>query len=199
MIVECNNAGIKTASNVIRNGGIAVYPTDTVYGVGCDPYNIYAIKKIFRLKKRASRKQLPILGFSKYEISKIALFDKLSSRIAEKIWPGPLTLILKIKDQKIKKSLGLDEKIAVRVPNNECVLSLLKKCELIVGTSANISQKPSSSDPKIVMQNFSGYDVFLDGGKITSFGESTVLEVIDDEIKIIRKGTLSSQAINDLI
>ena len=45
MIVECNNAGIKTASNVIRNGGIAVYPTDTVYGVGCDPYNIYAIKK----------------------------------------------------------------------------------------------------------------------------------------------------------
>ncbi|MFQ6025199.1 MAG: L-threonylcarbamoyladenylate synthase, partial [Nitrosopumilaceae archaeon] len=69
MIVSCDSAGIKTAVEAIKNGGTVVFPTDTVYGVGCDPYNVQAIQMIFKLKQRKKTKQLPLLGFSKEEIS----------------------------------------------------------------------------------------------------------------------------------
>lgn len=197
MIVTCNSLGIKSAAKAIKNGGIVIFPTDTVYGIGCDPYNAEAVKLIFKLKQRNETKPLPLLAFSQQEISKVAYFDDLSVKIAKKFWPGPVTLVLKIKDSKLKQTLKLDD-IAVRVPNNRCVLKLLKKCKLIVGTSANISETPSSPDPKKVVNSISGYDVFLDGGKIVSLGESTVLKVKKGKIKIIRPGIVSQKEFADL-
>ena len=199
MIVSCDSAGIKTAVEAIKNGGTVVFPTDTVYGVGCDPYNVQAIQMIFKLKQRKKTKQLPLLGFSKEEISKIVFFDDSSSKIAEKMWPGPVTLVLKIKDDKIKKTMKLGDKIAVRVPNNKCALALLKECKLIVGTSANISGNPSSLDPEKVMKSFSGYDVFLNGGKLSSPGESTILEMIGSKMEVVRQGIVSQKELADLV
>ena len=104
---------------------------------------------------------------------------------------------MKLKDEKIKKSLNLGEKIAVRVPDNQCVLSILKECKLLVGTSANISGTLPFTDPKECAKNISGYDVFIDGGKISSTRESTVVEIGDD-LKILREGSVSKQEIIDL-
>ncbi|MFB1007360.1 MAG: Sua5/YciO/YrdC/YwlC family protein, partial [Nitrosopumilus sp.] len=125
----------------------------------------------------------------------IARIDTFTEKIIKKYWPGPLTLILELTDKKLKKSLNLDNKIAVRIPDSKCTLKLLEKCGLLVGTSANISGSPPSTDPKECLKNITNYDVFLNGGTITSKGESTIIEIENEEIKIIRKGVLKKEEI----
>ena len=104
-------------------------------------------------------------------------------------------MILKISDDKIKESLNLDKKIAIRVPNHQCTLNLLKKCNYLIGTSANISGNSSYTNPNDCLQDLKGYDVFVDGGIISSKGESTIIEIENGKIKIIREGSLSKEEI----
>jgi len=193
--VNCDKEGIRVASQIINNGGIAIFPTDTVYGIGCDPYNKAAVEKIYKIKSRNISKSLPVLTYSKETAKKIVQFDAFTEKIVDKFWPGPLTIILKIRDEKIKESLNLKNKIAVRVPNNKFTLELLQKCNFLVGTSANVSGNSSYTNPEDGLQNLEGYDVFVDGGVISGKGESTIIEIENNEIKIIREGSLSKEEI----
>ncbi len=195
MILPCNDIGIKEAYETIQKGGTVVFPTDTVYGIGCDPHNQDAVNKIYKIKGREKIKQLPVLAYSKKDIVNIAFFDEISEKIADRFWPGPVTLILQIKDKKIEGTLDLKGKIAVRVPNHPCVLALLEKCRLLVGTSANFSGESSFSDSKEVVSKFSGYDVLLDGGQITNSYESTIVEVVNNELKIVREGKIKMESL----
>ena len=193
--VDCDKEGIEKTFQVIKKGGIVVFPTDTVYGIGCNPYNANAVEKIYEIKSREKIKSLPVLAYSLDTVKEIARIDTFTEKIIKKYWPGPLTLILELTDKKLKKSLNLDNKIAVRIPDSKCTLKLLEKCGLLVGTSANISGSPSSTDPKECLKNITNYDVFLNGGTITSKGESTIIEIENEEIKIIRKGVLKKEEI----
>ncbi len=195
MILPCNDTGIKEAYETIQKGGIVVFPTDTVYGIGCDPRNQDAVNKIYKIKGREKIKQLPVLAYSKKDIANIAFFDETSEKIADKFWPGPITLILPVKDKKIEETLDLKDKIAVRVPNHPCVLALLEKCRLLVGTSANFSGESSFSDSKEVASKFSGYDILLDGGQIANSYESTIVEVVNNELKIVREGKIKMESL----
>ena len=198
MRVSCADSDIKVAIKKIKDGEIIVFPTDTVYGIGCDPYNKKAVLRLYEIKKRKKTKQFPVLGLSKMELEKIAEFNTLEEKIAEKFWPGQVTMILKVKDEKIRQSLCLDKKIAVRVPNNQCVLSLLKECKLLVGTSANISGTAPFTDPNECSKNIIRYDLLIDGGIIPSQGESTIVEIVEDDIKILRAGHVSEKEIREL-
>jgi len=195
VIVACDQNGINLAATTIKNGGVVVFPTDTVYGIGCDPLNAKAVEAIFRIKKRKESKQLPVLAYSKDEVSKIAVFDDISNKIADKFWPGQVTLVLKLKDNEIKKAMNLNDKVAVRVPNHPCVLALLKECKLIVGTSANFSGHPAFSDSRKVQENFSGYDVFLESGTISNSTTSTIVEVKNGILRILRQGKITKEEI----
>ena len=195
MKVNCDDVGIEKAIQIVKQGGIVIFPTDTVYGIGCDPYNKKSVKKIYDLKSREFSKPFPILVDSKETAKKIVEFDEITEKISEKFWPGPLTIILKLTDDKLKKSLNLEEKIAIRIPSNKCMLKLLKKCNFLVGTSANISNQPSFSDPNECLKNMQNFDVFIDGGIIDSKGESTIIEIENEKIKIIREGSLSKNEI----
>jgi len=198
LIVSCTDSDIKVAIRKIKNGEIIVFPTDTVYGIGCDPYNENAVLRLYEIKKRKKTKSFPILGLSQTELEKIAEFNALEKKIAEKFWPGQITLVLKVKDEKIRQSLGLDKKIAVRVPNNRCVLSLLKECKLLVGTSANISGTAPFTDPNECSKDLIKYDLLIDGGIIPSRKESTIVEIVGDDIKILREGNVSEMEIREL-
>ena len=198
MKISCNDVDIQIASKAINDGAIIIFPTDTVYGLGCNPYNHDAVLSLYEIKKRKKTKPFPVIGYSKKELEKIAEFNSLEEKIAEKFWPGPITLILKIKDKEIQKSLDLEGKIAVRVPNNQCVLALLKECKLLVGTSANISGTTPFNDPKDCDKNLSGYDLLIDGGIISSQGESTIVEIENNDVKILRKGSISEEMIKEL-
>lgn len=193
--VNCDKEGIGIASQIINRGGIVIFPTDTVYGIGCNPYDKTAVKKIYEIKSRNIVKSLPVLTYSKETAKKIVQFDKITEKIADKFWPGPLTIILKVKDEKIKESLNLEDKIAIRVPNHQCTLELLQKCDFLVGTSANVSGNSSYTNPKDCLKDMKDYDVFVDGGIISSGGESTIIEIENEEIKIIREGSLSKEEI----
>lgn len=195
MKVKCDKEGINLAIKAIQNGNIIIFPTDTVYGIGCDPFNSDAIEKIYQIKKRQSNKFLPVLGYSKKILSEIVDFSEKHEKIVSKFWPGPLTIITKVKDEKIKKSLKLDNKIAVRVPKNDCALEILKKCKFLVGTSANISGQNSFVDPQKCSEQFNDVSIFVDGGKIISSGESTIIELDGNEIRIIREGEISKEEI----
>jgi L-threonylcarbamoyladenylate synthase len=193
--VNCDKEGIEKASQIINQGGVVIFPTDTVYGIGCDPYNKASIEKIYKIKSRHITKSVPVLTYSIEMAEKIAQFDQLAKKIVKKFWPGPLTVILKVTDEKIKKSLNLENKIAIRVPDHKCTLELLKKCNYLVGTSANISGDLPYTNPKECLKKMQDYDVFVDGGMITSNGESTIIEIENGEIKIIREGSLTKEEI----
>ncbi|MBI1663500.1 MAG: threonylcarbamoyl-AMP synthase [Nitrosopumilus sp.] len=195
--VSCDKEGIQKAAKIIEQGGIVVFPTDTVYGIGCNPYNKESVKKVYDIKSRDFAKLFPVLVSSKEIASKIAHFDDVSKKLAEKFWPGQLTIILKLTDEKLKESLNLTNKIALRVPNHKCTLELLEKCNYLIGTSANVSGQSSFFDPLECIKNVENYDIFVDGGTITSKGESTIIEVENGKIKIIREGSLSKEEISD--
>lgn len=199
MKVKCDKEGIEKVTISIMDGGVVVFPTDTVYGMGCDPYNKKSVDRIYQIKGRPKTKPFPVLAYSFDEVSKIVEFDTDSKKIAEKFWPGPLTLILKLRDEKLKESLNLKEKIAVRVPNNQCLLNLLKYSKLLVGTSANLSGDSSFTRSKDCFQNIKNFDVFLDGGDIKPHGESTILEIDQGKPIIHRIGALKKEEITEIL
>ena len=193
--MNCDKDGVKKTSQIIEKGGVAVFPTDTVYGIGCNPYNVNSVKKIYEIKSRDEIKSLPVLAYSIDIVKQIVIIDEFTEKIIKKYWPGPLTLILKLKDKNLKKSLNLEDKIAVRIPNSVCTLKLLNKCNLLVGTSANVSGDSSFTDPQECMKNIKNYDIFVDGGTITSKGESTIIEIENEKIHVIREGALKKEDI----
>lgn len=195
MKVNCNDEGIRKSVEIIENGGVIIFPTDTVYGIGCNPYDANAVKKIYEIKSREKIKSLPVLVSSIEIVKQISIIDEFTEKIIKKYWPGPLTLILKLKDKNLKESLNLEDKIAVRIPNSLCTLKLLNKCNLLVGTSANVSGDSSFTDPQECMKNVKNYDIFVDGGTITSKGESTIIEIENEKIHVIREGALKKEDI----
>ena len=195
MRLKCSREDVKKASTIISQGGIAIFPTDTVYGIGCNPYDKEAVEKIYKIKSRDTSKPFPILVYSKEIAQKIVSFDKMSEKFAEQFWPGPLTLVLESKDEKLNSSLNVTKKIAVRVPNHKCTLELLKECDFLIGTSANVSGHSSFRNPDECFRNMKNYDVFMDSGTIVSKGESTIIEIENEKVKIIREGSLTQQEI----
>ena len=174
MKVNCDSEGIAQASDVIKEGGTVVFPTDTVYGIGCDPFNKNSVDKIYEIKQRDKNKPFPVLTYSADFASEIVEFDEITKKIVEKFWPGPLTLILKLKEKKLKDSLGIEDKIAIRVPNNQCLLEILKNVKFLIGPSANLSGQGSFTKSQECFENVRGYDVFVDGGDTDNKGESTI-------------------------
>ena len=197
-IVNCDENGINKIVNAYENGQIIAYPTDTVYGIGCNPFNKDSVSKIYDIKNREGDERFPILGFSKKELEKIVEFNTIAEKISEKFWPGQITMLLPIRKE-INDKINNNGKLAVRVPNNKCVLSILEKCKLIVGTSANISGEKSILDSNECKTKLPGIDILVNGGKITSLGESTIIDFIGDQLKVIREGSISKQDIEKIL
>ena len=193
--ISCDSDGIRFTVESIKKGQVIIFPTDTVYGIGCDPYDDDAIDRIFKIKKRDNTKSLPVLAYSKQILEDIVEFDSITNLITSKFWPGQLTIVLPLKDKKLKKLSGIKNTLAVRVPSNKCTLSLLKECKLIVGTSANISGKDACTDPISIEKEISGCDVFLNDGIIHNSTASTIIAIENKNFKILRRGNISE---NDL-
>ena len=188
--------GISIVLESIKKGEIVIFPTDTVYGIGCDPYNQHAVDKIYEIKKREKLKLLPVLGYSRQILENVGEFNDVAKKITDKFWPGSLTIVLPLKDKKLKNLCGDANTLAVRVPNNKSALLLLKECKLIIGTSANISGEKPITDPKDLKNNVPNCDIFLNGGAIKNTSTSTIIQIENDKIKILRKGVISE---NDLV
>ncbi len=200
MVVPINDKQVKVAVEIVKKGGLIIYPTETVYGLGCDPYNKKAVKKVFEVKGRTA-KPLPLLVSSLKKALDLAFFPKPALKIAKKYWPGPLTLVLKRK-KKAPEFLGGDPSlIGLRVSKHPVASQIVRLCGgTLVGTSANLSgNKPSTTAQEAAKQLGNKVDLILDGGK-TFFGvSSTVLDFSTEEPKILRVGPISKDEILSFI
>ena len=193
-------------TEIIINGGIIVFPTDTIYGLGCDPYNEKSVEKIFRLKNRLLEKALPILTCDISHVEEIMILDENGRKLANSFWPGPLTIIGTLKDNYIPKIITAGKQtIGMRIPNNIVTLTLLKYCNFLVGTSANISNEKSCLYAKEVMKSpLVGYDAIVIGNEKKtnnhfSLKGSTIVDVSTSNIKIVREGVIKSETIYQIL
>lgn len=188
--VRCSQEGLIEAASAVRDGGLVVYPTDTVYGVGCDPFNSKTVMRLIELKERGL-KPLPVLCTSMEAASRLVILDTLAERIASRFWPGPLTIVAPLRDFKVPQEVtGGANNLGVRVPNYGCTLKLLELCGgYLVGTSANKSGAPAARSLSDVDRELAeGVDILLDGGRTLLGKESTVLQIASGEVKLLREG-----------
>ena len=197
-VYQCNKRGhtLKCAS-IGKTGGVIVYPTDTVYGIGCNPYLEEAVERIFEIKGRNKTNPFPILASNLQDIEKIALLGKIGKQLAKIFWPGALTIISTLIDTRISTKVTAGKTtVGVRVPDNKCAVALLKHCKYLVGTSANKSgENPSNSISEVILSSLRGFDAILDGGNIRQGSASTILDLSGRVPKIIREGAITSEEI----
>lgn len=198
-LFECSRAGdISKCAAIVRRGGVIVFPTDTVYGIGCNPYNHAAVNRVFVIKGRETSKPLPVLASKIEDVRNIAFIDFRASVLARKFWPGRLTLVCPLLDSRISSlvvsNMGT---VAVRIPDNKCTLELLKRCRYLVGTSANMSGKASARDiHQILSTPLKGFDGMLDGGHIADGIQSTIVDFSKrGHSNIVREGAIKSEEI----
>jgi L-threonylcarbamoyladenylate synthase len=196
---ECTRpSDILDCAAVVRRGGVIIFPTDTVYGIGCDPFNELAVKRIFEIKNREKNKPLPVLAATVDRVGKIARMDTVARTLARRYWPGRLTIVCPLQDRRISSLVSANSgKIAVRIPGNKCTLKLLKECTYLTGTSANRSGEDSMREIwQIISSRLEGIDRVLSGGSLTDSIESTVIDVCNQMHPIIlRSGAVASDEI----
>lgn len=184
---------IKEAAEVIKEGGVVAFPTETVYGLGADALNEEAVKKIFKAKGRPQDNPLIIHVSSKNIEDLVEEIPKLAKDLMTEFWPGPLTLIFN------KKSIVPDvtsanlNTIGIRMPDNEIALRLIKESgKPIAAPSANISGKPSPTDVERCVEDLNGRVNYILGGEKSNIGvESTILDITCEPPCILRPGGIT--------
>ena len=179
---------VDSAVEILKNNGLIVYPTDTLYGIGGNPFNEDVIKKIFTIKKRPN---VPIsVAVSNIDmIKKIAELNSAAVRICEKFMPGPVTVVL-LKKKNVPPLLTAgSEKIGVRIPDNKIALRIINRFGPITCTSANIHKGKNPVDIETAKKQLDdNIQLYIDDGKCKYSKPSTVVDVSDGKIKILRKG-----------
>ncbi len=189
---------IELAIDLLKSGGIVAFPTDTVYGLGADPFNEEAVERIYRAKRRARNLPLPLLLASKSDLTRVAaVVPEVAWRLAEHLLPGGLTLVLKKSPWVPSSVTAGGDTIAVRIPDHHIPIALIRGLGTpLVGTSANISGKPSAVTADEVHEQLGAeVDLIIDGGECPGGIESTVIDVSSEVPTIIREGAVSQEEI----
>jgi len=199
-VLKATKSNIMVAAQIVKRGGLAVYPTETVYGLGCDPFNVEAVKRILKVKDNRS-KPLPVLAASIADADKVAFVSSNGRKLAAKFWPGPLTIVFPKKPSfPDVVTFGLDS-VGLRIPDNDVALRLLGLCGgLLIGSSAN----RTGEEPPRRVQEISGelkemVDVVLDGGAAVQGMPSTVADLTSEKPRILREGPVSLEEILDAL
>ncbi|MCE4602671.1 MAG: threonylcarbamoyl-AMP synthase [Desulfurococcales archaeon] len=187
---------VKEAVKVLRNGGIIVIPTDTVYGLAADPFNEDAVKRVYEVKERSQSKPLPLLLGEAHHALRLVKPNQLFWSLAMRYWPGPLTLVAESRED-LPGYLRRWEGIGVRLPNCNLCRSIARKIGgAIIGTSANISGMEA---PRTAAQAMSmlgdQVDLYLDGGPTFLGVSSTVVDTRGESPRIIREGYIRKEAL----
>ncbi|MDR2978710.1 MAG: threonylcarbamoyl-AMP synthase [Rickettsiales bacterium] len=183
--------------NAIQNNLLVCFPTETVYALACSALDSGAIKKIYQVKKRSQNKPLSISVSDIYSLTKIAELEERYFGLINHFSPGPITYILPLKNNNILPNEFFKGSIGVRVPNHPIAISILNELKTpIVATSINISGEKSvckaSDIPQSIKQHLSA---IVEDDKLVSGIESTVIDLTEDKIKVLREGAVSLQVI----
>lgn len=178
---------------VLRRGGLVIYPTDTVYGLGADAENENAVRKVYEVKGRPEEKRLTIAVSDTKMLEEYALLDDITRELLRKFLPGKVTFVLK----KTARVLDLvnPEAIGVRIPNLPIILEIIREFgRAITATSANLSGRPPKLDPDDVVREIRA-DLLLDHGVLPRSRPSTVVDLTRGEPILIREGDVPFEVI----
>ncbi len=182
---------LKNAITGIKKGKLVVYPTDTLYGLGADIFNVPAVQKIYKVKRRPLDLPLPVMVSDMAMMKTVAHITPTEKKIITKFLPGPLTIILKKKQ--IVPDIITKKKIAIRMPKNKIALYLASCSGPLTATSANIHGGQEPRTINIAREQIGTRDiVYLDHGPLPGI-PSTIIETIEDNIKIYREGAISRE------
>lgn len=192
---------MRMAASFARFGMLVVFPTDTVYGLGTNPFNVLAVDRLLKVKGRLEEKGVPLLLSSEDDVSEIAHFDKNAGKLAKEFWPGVLTLVLKKRRIIPDIVTGGRDSVAVRIPSNKVARNLAQMVGgVIVGTSANISGKsPPKTAQDAIEQVGKEVDLVLDGGTAQVGVSSTIIDLTESPPLIRRLGAVSEEQIREVI
>lgn len=181
----------------LQAGGVLVYPTDTVYGLGCDIFNKKAVAKIYQLKKRDPKKPCSILCSDIKQIAEYAVITDWAFQIIKKTLPGPYTFILKAKNKTPQNILAKNKTVGVRIPNNQICLQLVEALgNPIITTSLNISGAQILTNPnQLSLEMKNKIDIIIDAGDLPQEA-STVIDLSGDTPQVIRQGAGSITELN---
>ena len=188
-----NAVAIAVAVDVLRRGGIVVFPTDTLYGLAVDPRHDAAVRRLFELKGRNAATAVPLIAASEEQARAAGQFGAVESRLARAFWPGPLTIVLPARAGLSTQLLAGGATVAIRVPAHDLARAIadgLGYC--VTSTSANLSgcapvADPASLDPALA----AGVDLLLDDGPSPGGPPSTIVEVTTDGLRLVRAGAVA--------
>jgi tRNA threonylcarbamoyl adenosine modification protein (Sua5/YciO/YrdC/YwlC family) len=184
---------IKEAADILAGGGLVIIPTETVYGIAADSSNKKTLERLYRIKQRPPDKPFSLHIDRKEKIEELCIdIPVLAYKLIDKFWPGPLTVILKSKD---------NNKIGVRMPDNEIALSVIEKVGVpVVCPSANISGKPAPINFPEAIQDLQGLvDFAIDAGPTKLKIESSVVDLTMVPLKFLRIGAIKENDIEQVI
>ncbi len=199
---ETSKKALEEAGRILREGGLVAFPTETVYGLGADGLNQEASKKIYGAKGRPSDNPLIIHITNMQDLEKIVEEIPEAARIvAEKYWPGPLTMIFKKAACVPYETTGGLDTVAVRMPSDEVAKAVIRAGGgYIAAPSANTSGRPSPTTAAHVKEDLEGkIDMILDGGAVDIGVESSILDVTVDPPMILRPGAITKEMLEELI
>ena len=201
-VAKDNPTVLKQAGNILKNGGLVAFPTETVYGLGADALNENAAKKTYEAKGRPSDNPLIVHIATMDALPKIVKnIPEKARKVAETYWPGPLTMVFEKSDVVPYGTTGGLDTVAVRFPDHELAQALIiEGGGYISAPSANSSGRPSPTTAGHVAEDLSGkIDMILDGGAVEIGVESTILDVTVEPPMILRPGAISAEMLQEVI
>lgn len=180
---------IRKAVQVLRDGGIVVYPTDTAYGMGCDLFNKRGIERIYEIKRRSRTQPFSFICSDLSDISNYAVVTNYAYKIMKRLLPGPYTFILGASRLVPKILLPKRKEVGIRIPDHEVCLSLVREFGgPIISATVRLPDEEILTDPEIIEERIGhSVDLVIDSG-ILSPELSTVVSLVDDTPEIIREG-----------
>ena len=200
---ESSCFAVDYAAQLIRGGRIVAVPTDTVYGLAADPFNLAAVNEIFRLKHRKADQPLPLLVSSLEQAAELTdhPVDDLLSELAKRFWPGPLTIVVAAAQQIPLRITAHTGRLGLRWPRAPLIEVLIAAAgRPLTGTSANLSGHPPCRTAEDVnLQIGDALPLILDGGTTPDGVASTVVEVVGSRIRLLRQGGISKSELEEFL
>lgn len=201
-ILKATEESIEKAAAIIKDGGVVGLPTETVYGLGANAFDSSAVEKIFEAKGRPKDNPMIVHVSSIDEVYPLVKkFPEEAKKLAEKYWPGPLTIIMPKSDKVPVRTSGNLDTVAVRMPSHPVMRKVIEKSGCpIAAPSANLSGSPSPTNAKYVFEDMDGrIELILDGGECEVGLESTVITLATEKPRLLRPGGITPEQLEEVL
>ena len=192
IVLAADADGVRQAAQLIHDGLVVAYPTDTLYGLAVDPRNSRAVRRLFELKGRPESSALTLIAADLEQAQAAGDFASMAARLAATWWPGPLTIVVPARPVLARETLAGGTTVGIRVPNDDVARGLARACGYcITATSANRSgERPAVAGDEVVAM-LPHVDAVIDAGRVRGGAPSTIVAIEDDRPRLLRDGAVA--------